>query len=128
MLLLTEEDFVQYATAAGGRPGQVLGSVAALDCWERFFGIGAKYPALAPAVAFSASGHWMIPSDAEACRKTLAISLRLHRELDPAKPEHMAIVGDLAALFLRAVAGLVSTVFSNYLPSVITQNRPLMIT
>jgi len=83
--------------------------------WEEFFNIPSKFSSLKPAVDFSRSGFWMCKTEAEACRKTIAGTVSLASELDPAKQTHIAVVADLAALFMHATARLVSKIFASYL-------------
>lgn len=51
----------------------------------------------------------------EACRHTIAMARQLSGELDPAKPEHLAVVGDLLALFTHSLGEMVPKIFSRYL-------------
>jgi hypothetical protein len=113
--LLSENEFDEYARATSPRYDKPLGILADIDAWELFFSIPSRFKRLAPAINFSKSGYWMANDEAEACRKTLLLVRELRPELDPEKREHVAIVGDIAALFMHSLAIIVSKIFSGYL-------------
>jgi hypothetical protein len=115
VVLLTDADFDSYAIATGARPDASESNLAKIELWERFFEVGKKYHALAQTIVFSASEYWMNRSDSEACRKTIAEVVKLRPELDPAKPEHIALVLDLAALFMHSLTRMMTKVFAGYL-------------
>ncbi|HEY0016384.1 MAG TPA: hypothetical protein VGC13_08700 [Longimicrobium sp.] len=113
--LIAEDEFSTFGRATSFAFEKPVGAIGDISIWDRFFSIGDRYKAIAPAVSFSRSIFWMSESDVEACTRTLYLTRRLSAELDPAKDEHMAVVGDLAALFLHALARIVNTIFAGYL-------------
>jgi len=115
VMLLTEDDLTKYTIATADRVNSVRSHVADIELWERFFAIGTKYWALNQTIEFCTSGYWMTRNDSEACRKTIAEALRIRPELDPAKADHMALVFDLAALFMHSLAKIVAKIFASYL-------------
>lgn len=115
VLLMTEEDFDRYAVATGVASDAPYGNIGVIDNWEKYFDISKRFSQLAPAIQFSKSYYWMIQTEAEASRIVISTAWDIHRELDPVKPEHLAIVGDLAALLMHSLAKLVTKVFAGYL-------------
>jgi hypothetical protein len=115
VLLLTESEFRDYAMATDGTLLDDVSHLAEIDNWERYFELERRYQRLQAGIRFSRSGFWMCRTDAEACRKTIATLLKIKPELDPAKPEHTAIVGDYISLFLHALARMVLQIFSSCL-------------
>jgi hypothetical protein len=57
----------------------------------------------------------MIDDAAEACRKTIASLQDCRAELDPEKPEHVAIVADYSVILSRSLSILVTHLFKSYL-------------
>jgi hypothetical protein len=115
VLLLTEAEFQDYVRATDGILESNMSYVAEIDNWESYFALEHRFKGLLPGIHFSRSGFWMCRTGAEACRKTISTLILVRSELDPAKPEHIAVVGDYIALFLHALARLVLRVFSSYL-------------
>jgi len=115
VLLVTEEEFGLYIDATGGKANGVGAHAANVELWESFFEVRSRYPSLAEAIEFSTSYFWQPKTAAAAARRTLAVLRRLRGELDPAKAQHVAIVINMAALFLIAMAGVVMNVFTSYL-------------
>lgn len=113
--LLAEEEFVAFGSATSHHFNRPTGAIGSIAVWDRYFSIVDRSPKIAPAIEFSRSAFWMSESDVEACTRTLYTARNLSRELDPAKPEHLAVVGDLSALFLHALARIVNTIFAGYL-------------
>lgn len=113
--LLAESEFDAYAAATSADYSSPLGAIAEIDRWDHFFGIGARFRRLEPAIKFSRSGYWMSETEAEACTRTIFLASKLRPELDPEKPEHLAIVADLAALLMHALARIVINIFGAYL-------------
>src|SRR5258708_28410936 len=115
VVLLTGDDLTKYIAATSNGPTDNRSNLADIELWERFFRIGEKYRALNQAVEFSSSRYWMIRSDSEACRKTITWAMRIRPEIDPTKAEHVALVLDLAALFMHSLAKIVAKIFASYL-------------
>lgn len=117
ILLLTEDEFDQYALLTGASPGVDIGHVGLIERWESFFAIPQRFPRLEPAVTFARSGYWQSQAsdNAEACRKAITAVAKVGTELDPAHAQHRAVLSYLAALFLHSLAGIVTTIFAGYL-------------
>lgn len=113
--LISEDEFDSFAQATSPRYNVTNSALCNIDVWDQFFSIPSKFPKLTLASTFSKSRYWMLPNEAEACRKTLLLLLELKPELDPAKQEHVATVCDLVALFTHSLAVIVSKIFSGYL-------------
>jgi hypothetical protein len=113
--LLAEHEFDAYAAATSPRWSSNGGALANIELWDKFFQIPARFPSLGPAIRFSKSRYWMASDATEACRLTIALARQLRGELDPTKPEHVAVVGDMVALFTHALGGMVSKIFAGYL-------------
>jgi hypothetical protein len=115
VLLVTEEEFERYVDATGGKASGVPAHSASIDLWDAFLEIRSRYASLADAVEFSTSYFWRPTTAASAARRTLTVLRRLRGELDPAKPHHVTIVANMAALFLISMAAVVMNVFTSYL-------------
>ena len=113
--LLAENEFSDFAACTSSRIDDSVGSLGDLDVWDRYFEIPRRFAKLKSAVEFSRSGFWMTSSDAAACRKTLATLLEVRAELDPAKAEHVALVGDVVSLFMYALSAIVTDIFAGYM-------------
>lgn len=113
--LLTESEWHSFVEATTGKPEPVTAAIANVDLWDRLYSAPADYPALKPAVDFSKSYYWMMDSESEACRKSIAIVRKVSPELDPKKPIHKAIFLDLAALFAHSLSKIVPNLFLLYL-------------
>lgn len=115
VVLLAEDEFDIYASAMSPLYSSTLAHTANIDAWEQFLAIKEKYPALDSTIQFGRSGYWMQTEAGETCRKTVASLYEIRAELDPAKPEHLALVADIAALFGRTTALLAAYLFRAYL-------------
>lgn len=115
VVLLTEDEFDVYARLTCSRYDSHLGNVAEMDAWEQFFAIPVRFPKLEPGLQFIRSGFWMLDDSAEACRKSIACLKSLHPEMDPSKPEHIAVFLELCAVFAHSLAVVVCQIFKSYL-------------
>ena len=115
ILLLSEQDFPAFTQATDGTWRDADSHLARLENWETYFDIHRRFPALAPASKFSRSEFWITKSAGEACRRSIVCLRKLGPELDPSKSVHVAVVGDLLALFLHALGRIVTRLFSSYL-------------
>ncbi len=115
VVLLAEDEFDIYASAMSPLYSSTTAHTANIDAWEHFFAIKDKYPALGSAIQFGRSSYWMQNEAGETCRKTVASLYEIRAELDPDKPEHLALVADIAALFGRTTALLAAYLFRAYL-------------
>lgn len=113
--LLAEKEFPAFMSATTHPAATALGAIAEIDRWDAYFEVGRRFIHLAPAIAFSRSGFWMSDNEAEACTRTIFLVTALRGELDPERPEHLAVVSDLTALFLHSLARIVVRVFAAYL-------------
>jgi len=115
VILLAEDEFDLFATATSRRYGAQLGNVADIDLWEQMFSIPQRYVQLEPALRFIRSTYWMIDDAAEGCRKALATLRGIHPELDPARPEHVALYLEFCSIFARSLAIVSCGLFKAYL-------------
>lgn len=109
--LLHESEFEDLAQCMGGTTKATQALASDIDAWDKFFDIGSKYPGTLEYFSFAKSGYWMIKDPGEQCRKTVAKLRAIRTELDPAKPEHLAIFGDALCLFLLALSELANRLF-----------------
>lgn len=115
VVLLAEDEFDIYASAMSPLYLSTSAHTANIDAWEQFIAIKDKYPVLDSTIQFWRSRYWMQTEAGETCRKTVASLHEIRAELDPAKPEHLALVADIAALFGRTTALLAAYLFRAYL-------------
>lgn len=109
--LLHESEFEDLAQCMGGTTKSIESAAADIDAWDRFLGIAKKYPATSEYLNFAKSAFWIAKDPGEQCRKTVAKLRSVRTELDPAKPEHVAIFGDSLCLFLLALSELANRLF-----------------
>jgi hypothetical protein len=115
VLLLTEADFTEYVRTTAPMAASLTAHLADLGLWEDYFAIGDQYKQLTPAIEFSRSGYWSTSGSGEACRRVVYEIVRARPEFDPSKNVHLAVVGDLIALTMHAVANIVTQIFASYL-------------
>jgi hypothetical protein len=115
VVLLTEDEFDLYAKVTCPRYSSPLGNVGEMDAWEQLFAIPTRFPKLEPGIQFIRSTFWMVDDSAEACRKSLACLKGLHPEMDPSKPEHIAVFLEFCAVFARSLAVVVCQLFKSYM-------------
>ncbi|WP_445156702.1 hypothetical protein [Halomonas sp. E14] len=109
--LLHEGEIESLAQCMGGGveiPDAAMGNI---DLWDQFLALGKKYPALEPYHIFSRSSFWMIRDVGEQCRKVVAKLRAIKTELDPEKPEHLAIFGDALCLFLLSLSEMANRLY-----------------
>ncbi len=109
--LLGESEVPALHKGLGGRTFSENAPIAEIEIWEQFFAIEQKFPALSDYTSFSRSTFWMLKDPGEQCRKCVGRLRAIQAELDPSKPEHMAIFGDALALFLLAIAEITNRLF-----------------
>lgn len=109
--LLHENEFEDLAQGLGGTTGPTDSAAADIEAWEEYLAIGGKYQLLTEYLSFSGSRFWMLKDAGEQCRKTVAKLRSIRNELDPSKPEHLAIFGDALCLFLLAISELANRLF-----------------
>lgn len=109
--LLHESEFEDLAQGMGGTTVLTDSATSSIDAWDQFLAVGAKFPTTSDYLNFGRSGYWMIKDPGEQCRKTVARLRAIRTELDPAKPEHLAIFGDALCLFLLALSELANRLF-----------------
>lgn len=113
--LVQEDELAAFATATGGA-GSVTGSyLAKLENWDRQGALAKQNEALADLVRFSRAHFWGAGSASLASRQCIALLLRHRGDLDPAKPMHLGIFGDICALFLHALSRVAVSVFYSYI-------------
>lgn len=109
--LLHESEIETLARGMGATTAPTDSATASIDAWELFLGIKGRYPALSEYCGFASSGYWMLKDPGEQCRKTVARLRAVRSELDPAKPEHLAVFGDALCLFLLALSEMATRLF-----------------
>lgn len=115
VVLLAEDEFDLYSSATTRGYESHVGHVGEIDAWEQLYSIANRSVQLEPALRFTRSTYWMIDDAAEACRRTLATLRNVHPELDPAKPDHVALFFEFCTLFARSLAIVTCEVFKAYL-------------
>jgi hypothetical protein len=114
-MLLTEDEFGAYIRATGVSELPVNAYSADMELWEKYFDLPNRFQKLEPSIQFLTSGYWMCRSEADACRKTISEAMRVRPEIDPSKPDHIAVIADYIALFLHSLSKVIARVFSTYL-------------
>lgn len=109
--LVHECEFPDLAKGMGGTLAPCASTTENIDAWDQLIGIGQKYPNLLEYMRFARSGYWMTKDHGEQCRRTVAKLRTIRGELDPARPEHVAVFGDALALFLLALSELANRLF-----------------
>ncbi|WP_347332346.1 hypothetical protein [Marinimicrobium locisalis] len=109
--LLHEKEIGDLAQCLGGSTSSIDAATSDINVWEQFLAIGPKYIGLTSYCRFSRSGFWMIKDGGEQCRKTVARLRAIGPELDPEKPEHLAVFGDALCLFLLALSDIANRLF-----------------
>jgi len=109
--LLRESEIGSLAQGLGARVMPTDVPIADIDTWEQFFCIDQKYAALSDFTLFARSSYWTLKDPGEQCRKCVGKLRSIGTELDPVKPEHMAIFGEALALFILAIANLTNRLF-----------------
>jgi hypothetical protein len=109
--LLHETEFEELGNSLGGEVTPAIGIMADIDAWDYFQSIGSKYSQLSPYLEYSKSVYWTIKDSGEQCRKTVARLRAIRMELDPSKPDHVAVFGDATSQFILALSQLVSRLF-----------------
>lgn len=109
--LLHESEFEDLAKCMGGTTKNIESAAADINAWDLFLTIAKKYPSTSEYLNFAKSAFWMAKDPGEQCRKTVAKFRSIRTELDPAKPEHVAIFGDALCLFLLALSELANRLF-----------------
>lgn len=109
--LVRESEISTLEKGLGGRPTAADPPITQMDAWEDFFAIEQKYPALQPFTAFARSGFWMIRDPGEQCRKCVGKLRAINEEMDPTKPEHLAVFGEALTLFILAISNLTNRLF-----------------
>jgi hypothetical protein len=115
VILLAEDEFNLYAAATCPTYAMPLGYCAEMDLWDKLFEVPKQFSKFKASIVFLRSGYWMVDDPAEACRKIVWALRSLHPEMDPKRPEHLAIFFEFCALFSRSLAILVCRVFRAYL-------------
>lgn len=109
--LLHENELEDLAQCMGGTTNIDNALTANIDVWDRFLGVGIKYPKIKEYLDFSRAGFWMTKDVGEQCRKTVARLRSIKTELDPSKPEHLGVFGDALCLFLLTLSEMASQLY-----------------
>lgn len=109
--LLHENEMENLAQSIGGTTRVTDVLMADMETWEYFFSIKQKFPMCNPYFEFALTKFWSISGVGERCRKTVGSLRRIRSELDPKKPEHLAVFGDAVSLFLLSLAEMANVLF-----------------
>lgn len=109
--LVRESEFVDLARGMGGTLNTSDSTIEMIEAWEEFAAVPQRSPALMDYCRFARVGYWMTKDHGERCRKTVARLRAVKGELDPAKPQHLAIFGDALCIFLLALSELANKLF-----------------
>lgn len=113
--LVGESEFPEWSAGLGGAKtptAEYYSYAEKFDYWEDLLTADRRNPNLANAVLFIRSGFWQVKDEAEAARKCIFLLKSIRGEIDPNKPEQVALTVYLAALFSTAVASLAHRLFS----------------
>lgn len=113
--LVQEDELPAFATATGGAASVADSYLARLENWDRQSALAKQNEALADLVRFSRAHFWGAASASLASRQCIALLLRHRGDLDPAKPMHLGVFGDICALFLHALSRVAMSVFYSYI-------------
>lgn len=109
--LLHESEMEPFAAGLNSSISPIDSCAANIDAWDKFLEIRAKYPSISEYLDFSRSTYWMAKGSGEQCRKLVGKLRRIRAEIDPGKPEHLAVFGDALCLFLHAVSEMAVDLF-----------------
>jgi hypothetical protein len=115
--LVGESEFPEWAGGLGGSKiasTEVFSFAEKFEYWEDLLTADRRNPKLSDAVLFLRSGFWQVKDDAEAARKCIFLLKSIRGEIDPSKPEQIALTVYLAALFSSAAASLAHRLFSMF--------------
>lgn len=115
VVLLAEDEFDIFGDATATEYRTVSANVADIQLWDEMRTLGQRFVPIATLVKYIGSTYWMPTEPGEVCRKTVAALHEVRAELDPVKPQHLALVSDCAAVFARSLALLVAYLFKAYL-------------
>lgn len=115
IIMLSEDEFDVYATSMSKDFKSCHGHMCDMDLWDKLYTIQTRFPRLADSLTFVKSKYWMIDDPAEACRKVVASLQEVRPELDPSKPEHLALATEFAVIFARSLTFVVFSIFKSYL-------------
>lgn len=97
--LLSEDDFDIYSNKTSLHLGPLNSAICNGDTWDKYFLLYKKFPDLEKALRFVKNDFWNIEDDKLKLRKTLFTIREIRRELNPERPEHIALLVDLISLF-----------------------------
>lgn len=115
--LVGESEFPEWSAGLGGATTstkEFFSYAEKFDYWEDLLTSDRRNPNLSDAVLFLRSGFWQVKDEAEAARKCIFLLKSIRGEIDPSKPEQIALTIYLAALFSTAVASLAHRLFSMF--------------
>lgn len=115
--LVGESELPEWSVGLGGAKAtssEFFSYAEKFDYWEDLLTSDRRNPNLSNAVLFLRSGFWQVKDEAEAARKCIFLLKSIRGEIDPGKPEQVALTVYLAALFSTAAAGLAHRLFSMF--------------
>jgi hypothetical protein len=112
--LFSQDDFVVFDKAINYPAGSQEATVGAQDVRD-LAAANKKYQGLHGLLDYLARDAWQEPAARHLIRRTLGEVRAASGELDPAKPEHLALVVDAAAVFSIGLAECVGRTFQHFL-------------
>jgi hypothetical protein len=112
--LFSQHDFLTYDKAINYPMGSEHSAVSAQDVRD-LAGANKKYDGLSDLLQYLARDAWQEPAPRLLIRHTLGALSDASGELDPAKPEHLALVADVAAVFSIGLAECAGRIFHQFL-------------
>lgn len=98
IFLLDENDFTTFDRSVIFPEGSANFGYQASD-FAQMWSVRTRFPGLNPLVEFLSSAAWETPEFTPLLRRSLGEGKVSAREIDPAKPEHLALVLNLSAVF-----------------------------
>ncbi len=114
IFLLDERDFTTFDRSLVFPQGSDGFGYQASEI-SQLWSVRTRYTGLDPLVEFLSSAAWETPEFTLLLRRSLGEGKASAREIDPAKPEHMALVLNLSAVFSIGLAACSGTVFHRQL-------------
>ncbi len=119
--LLDEAQFPSYDRALVYPEGSAAYPLSILDL-NRLGALPAQFPHFSPLCSYLYGYAWNEITYIEVLRKVLGHVQAIAKEIDPSRPEHIALLAESAAVFSVGLADCVGKVFTHYLqPSSLTE-------
>lgn len=112
--IIDEDEFQVYDKAVIYPEGSARYPLAAEDI-TKLYSLPERYRTLHDFCAYIYADAWNEHNRLELLRRVLGEAISISREIDPAKPEHLALVLDAIGVFSVGLAECVGKIFSQYL-------------